>query len=114
MAGRQGRFDLPELAQDGLGPFIEEAAVAGQRQPSRGAVEQWRAECRSSAETWRLTAVSELGSDLAAPDRLPASTTRTKVPARRTDPIAHSSDLRNILCQTQQIFPNITIVYCGG
>jgi hypothetical protein len=35
--------------------------------------------CCSSAEIWRLTDVSELGSDRAAPDRLPASTTRTKV-----------------------------------
>src|SRR6266851_3390737 len=35
--------------------------------------------CSSSAEIWRLTDVSELGSDLAAADRLPASTTRTKV-----------------------------------
>jgi len=35
--------------------------------------------CCSSAEIWRLTDVNELGSDLAAADRLPASTTRTKV-----------------------------------
>src|SRR5215475_11687619 len=39
----------------------------------------WVPKCRSSAETWRLTAVSELGSERAAPERLPASTTRTKV-----------------------------------
>jgi hypothetical protein len=33
----------------------------------------------SSAEICRLTEVNELGSDRAAADRLPASTTRTKV-----------------------------------
>jgi hypothetical protein len=35
--------------------------------------------CCSSAEIWRLTDVSELGSDRAAAERLPPSTTRTKV-----------------------------------
>ncbi len=50
--------------------------------------------CSSSAEIWRLTDVSELGSDLAAADRLPASTTRTNVAMAASGSKSHPSGFR--------------------
>src|SRR3954470_2540045 len=67
--------------------------------------------CCSSSEICRLTEVSELGSDLAAADKLPASTTRTKVANAANWSIRNPSALGKTACRKLEIPPNSEGVY---